>query len=157
MAQVPEIDNLDRRILSMLMLDATRAYTDIAKELQVSGGTVHVRMKKLEDLGVIKGSHLFINPNAVGYDICAFIGIYLEKGSAYQTAVAEMRQVPEIVEMHYTTGQWSMFAKIICRDTLHLREVLNEKIQTIGGVERTETFISLEESITRQVDILPPK
>ncbi|MFB9863255.1 AsnC family transcriptional regulator [Rufibacter immobilis] len=154
MAQVSEIDNLDRRILSMLMVDATRAYTDIAKELQVSGGTVHVRMKKLEDLGVIKGSHLFINPNAVGYDICAFIGIYLEKGSAYQTAVAQMRQVPEIVEMHYTTGQWSMFAKIICRDTLHLREVLNEKIQPIEGVERTETFISLEESITRQVDIL---
>ncbi|GAB2551747.1 Lrp/AsnC ligand binding domain-containing protein [Rufibacter soli] len=138
----------------MLMQDATRAYTDIAKELQVSGGTVHVRMKKLEDLGVIKGSHLFINPNAVGYDICAFIGIYLEKGSAYQTAVTKMRQVPEIVEMHYTTGQWSMFAKIICRDTLHLREVLNEKIQAIEGVERTETFISLEESITRQVSIL---
>jgi Lrp/AsnC family transcriptional regulator, regulator for asnA, asnC and gidA len=157
MAQISEIDNLDnldRRILSMLMQDATRAYTDIAKELQVSGGTVHVRMKKLEDLGVIKGSHLFINPNAVGYDICAFIGIYLEKGSAYQTAVTKMRQVPEIVEMHYTTGQWSMFAKIICRDTLHLREVLNEKIQAIEGVERTETFISLEESITRQVSIL---
>ncbi|WP_192822930.1 Lrp/AsnC ligand binding domain-containing protein [Rufibacter sp. LB8] len=154
MPQVSEIDNLDRRILSMLMQDATRAYTDIAKELQVSGGTVHVRMKKLEDLGVIKGSHLFINPNAVGYDICAFIGIYLEKGSVYQQAVAQMRQVAEIVEMHYTTGQYSMFAKIICRDTLHLREVLNEKIQIIEGVERTETFISLEESITRQVNIL---
>ncbi|QHL87844.1 AsnC family transcriptional regulator [Nibribacter ruber] len=154
MPQVSEIDNLDRRILSMLMQDATRAYTDIAKELQVSGGTVHVRMKKLEELGVIKGSHLVIHPNAVGFDICAFIGIYLEKGSVYQQAVEQMRQVPEIVEMHYTTGQWSMFAKIICRDTLHLREVLNEKIQIISGVERTETIISLEESITRQVDIL---
>lgn len=154
MAQSSEIDNLDRRILSMLMVDATRAYTDIAKELQVSGGTVHVRMKKLEDLGVIKGSHLFINPNSVGYDICAFIGIYLEKGSAYQEAVTQMKQVVEVVEMHYTTGQWSMFAKIICRDTLHLREVLNEKIQIIPGVERTETFISLEESITRQIQII---
>lgn len=154
MAQSSEIDNLDRKILSMLMVDATRAYTDIAKELQVSGGTVHVRMKKLEDLGVIKGSHLFINPNSVGYDICAFIGIYLEKGSAYQDAVTQMKQVEEVVEMHYTTGQWSMFAKIICRDTLHLREVLNEKIQIIPGVERTETFISLEESITRQIQIV---
>ena len=104
-------------------------------------------------MGVIKGSQLLVNPTAVGYDICAFIGVFLEKGSEYNDAVQQMQQIPEIVELHYTTGSYSMFAKIICRDTNHLRETLNEKMQTIAGVQRTETFISLEESINRQVAI----
>jgi len=146
-----QIDNLDRQILNLLMRDVTRPYTDIAKELGVSGGTIHVRMKKLNDLGVIKGSQLIINPAAMGFNVCAFIGVFLEKGSEYKKAVEEMRRIPEIVEMHYTTGTYSMFVKIICRDTKHLREVLNEKMQTISGVQRTETFISLEESISRQI------
>ncbi len=148
-----EIDKLDKQILTMLMQDVTRPYTDIAKELNVSGGTIHVRMKKLNEMGVIKGSQLLVNPTAVGYDICAFIGVFLEKGSEYNDAVQQMQQIPEIVELHYTTGSYSMFAKIICRDTNHLRETLNEKMQTIAGVQRTETFISLEESINRQVAI----
>jgi Lrp/AsnC family transcriptional regulator for asnA, asnC and gidA len=150
----PEIDKLDKQILSILMKDATLPYTEIAKDLSVSGGTVHVRMKKLEELGILKGSHLFINQNKIGYDICAFLGIFLKKGSEYNDAVSRMLEIPEIVELHYTTGQYSMFAKIICRDTQHLRQVLNEKIQAIKGVRRTETFISLEESISRQISIL---
>ena len=149
-----EIDNLDRQILNLLMHNVTRAYTDIAKELHVSGGTIHVRMKKLTEMGVVKGSQLIINPAAIGFDICAFIGVFLEKGSVYKDAVEQMRQIPEIVELHYTTGSYSMFVKIICRDTNHLREVLNEKMQPIKGVQRTETFISLEESINRQITIL---
>lgn len=149
-----EIDNLDKQILHLLMHNVTRAYTDIAKELNVSGGTIHVRMKKLTEMGVVKGSQLVINPAAIGFDICAFIGVFLEKGSVYKEAVAQMRQVPEIVELHYTTGSYSMFVKIICRDTNHLREVLNEKIQPVKGVQRTETFISLEESINRQISIV---
>lgn len=148
-----EIDNLDKQILNLLMHNVTRAYTDIAKELGVSGGTIHVRMKKLTDMGVVKGSQLIINPSAIGFDICAFIGVFLEKGSVYKDAVKQMQQVPEIVELHYTTGSYSMFIKIICRDTNHLREVLNEKIQPVKGVQRTETFISLEESINRQISI----
>jgi Lrp/AsnC family transcriptional regulator, regulator for asnA, asnC and gidA len=150
----PEIDKLDKQILSILMKDATLPYTEIAKDLSVSGGTVHVRMKKLEEMGILKGSHLFINQNKIGYDICAFLGIFLKKGSEYNDAVSRMMEIPEIVELHYTTGQYSMFAKIICRDTQHLRQVLNEKIQAIKGVRRTETFISLEESIDRQITIL---
>jgi Lrp/AsnC family transcriptional regulator for asnA, asnC and gidA len=150
----PEIDKLDKQILSILMKDATLPYTEIAKDLSVSGGTVHVRMKKLEEMGILKGSHLFINQNKIGYDICAFLGIFLKKGSEYNDAVSRMMEIPEIVELHYTTGQYSMFAKIICRDTQHLRQVLNEKIQAIKGVRRTETFISLEESIDRQISIL---
>lgn len=148
-----EIDNLDKQILSLLMQDVTRAYTDVAKGLGVSGGTIHVRMKKLTEMGVVKGAQLLVNPAAVGFDICAFIGVYLEKGSEYKEAVEKMRAIPEIVELHYTTGAYSMFAKIICRDTNHLREVLNEKLQAITGVQRTETFISLEESISRQISI----
>ena len=148
-----EIDNLDRQILKLLMQDVTRAYTDIAKELNVSGGTIHVRMKKLTEMGVVTGSQLLINPAAIGYDVCAFIGVYLETGAVYKDAVERMRQIPEIVELHYTTGSYSMFVKMICRDTKHLREVLNEKMQIIPGVQRTETLISLEESISRQISI----
>ena len=146
-----EIDNLDKQILRLLMQDVTRAYTDIAKELNVSGGTIHVRMKKLNEMGVVKGAQLLINPSAVGFDICAFIGVFLEKGSEYKEAVEQIRAIPEVVELHYTTGTYSMFAKLICRDTKHLREVLNEKLQAVKGVQRTETLISLDESISRQI------
>jgi Lrp/AsnC family transcriptional regulator for asnA, asnC and gidA len=149
-----EIDKLDREILSILIEDATVPYTDIAKKLLVSGGTIHVRMKKLQEMGVIRGNNLNINPARVGYDVCAFLGIYLNKASEYKDAVKELEKIPEMVEMHYTTGTYSMFAKILCRDTKHLREVLNEKIQVIKGVQRTETFISLEESIKRQIKII---
>ncbi|MBD1397229.1 Lrp/AsnC ligand binding domain-containing protein [Pontibacter sp. JH31] len=148
-----QIDKLDRQILHLLMQNVNRAYTDIAKELGVSGGTIHVRLKKLTEMGIVQGAQLLINPAAIGYDICAFIGVFLEKGSAYKEVVEKMRDIPEIVELHYTTGSYSMFVKIICRDTKHLREVLNVHIQGIGGVHRTETFISLEESISRQISV----
>lgn len=148
-----EIDNLDIQILSFLMNDATTPYTEIAKKLIVSGGTIHVRMKKMEDMGIIKGSNLIIDAQKVGYDICAFLGIFLEKGSIYKDAVEQLKKVKEIVELHYTTGAYSMFAKIICRDTNHLRSVLNDSIQGIEGIQRTETFISLEESIKRQITL----
>ena len=153
MSSLYQIDKLDRQILAILMKDATIAYTDIAKELLVSSGTVHVRMKKLIEMGVVRGSQFIIDPMKIGYDICAFLGIFLEKGSEYNEAVSRMKKIEEIVELHYLTGTYSMFAKILCRDTNHLREVLNEKIQSIKGVSRTETFISLEESIRRQINI----
>ncbi len=152
--QNSQLDNLDIQILCILMEDATIPYTEIAKKLIVSGGTIHVRMKKMQDLGVIQGSHLLINPQKLGYDVCAFLGIFLEKGSHYKDAVENLKQVKEIVELHYCTGAYSMFAKIICRDTNHLRHVLNEEIQAIKGIQRTETFISLEESIKRQVSLV---
>ena len=148
-----ELDNLDTQILCILMEDATIPYTEIAKKLIVSGRTIHVRMKKMQELGVIKGSHLIIDPQKIGYDICAFLGIYLEKGSQYKDAVENLRAIKEVVELHYTTGSYSMFAKIICRDTNHLRQVLNEDIQGVKGIQRTETLISLEESIKRQISL----
>jgi len=148
-----ELDNLDTQILSILMEDATIPYTEIAKKLIVSGGTIHVRMKKMQDMDIIKGSHLIIDPQKIGYDICAFLGIYLEKGSQYKDAVENLKKIKEVVELHYTTGSYSMFAKIICRDTNHLRQVLNEDIQGVKGIHRTETLISLEESIKRQITL----
>lgn len=149
-----DLDGLDIQILSILMNDASVPYTEIAKKLVVSGGTIHVRMKKMEDLGIIKSANLTINPQKIGFDICAFLGIYLEKGSQYNHAVEELKKVKEVVELHYCTGSYSMFAKIICRDTDHLRQVLNEGIQGIKGIQRTETIISLEESIRRQISLL---
>jgi Lrp/AsnC family transcriptional regulator, regulator for asnA, asnC and gidA len=148
-----EVDELDRRILRILMRDASIPYTDIARELSVSGGTIHVRMKKMQDAGVVIGSKLIVNPSMLGFDVCAFLGIYLEKGSAYKRALEQLKEIPEIVEIYYTTGIYNMFAKIICKDTSHLRNVLNDKVQIIDGVQRTETFISLDKSIERELSL----
>ena len=149
------IDKTDKLILSMLMHDAEQPYTDIAKKIgYVSGGTVHVRMKKLRDMGIVKGANLVVDNTRLGYDICAFLGIYLDKSSLYDDVSEELKKIPEVVEAYYTTGLYSIFAKIFCRDTNHLRDVLHDKIQKISGIQRTETFISLQESINRPVDIL---
>ena len=149
MALHSEIDSIDLKILTELIEDASLPYTEIAKKIGVSGGTIHVRMKKMEDLGIVKGSHLEINYTRLGYDITAFLGIYLDKSEFYDKAVDDLRKIPEVVNVHYTTGNYSMFVKIICRDTQHLREVLHDKIQKVYGIQRTETSISLEESINR--------
>lgn len=153
MSRYSEIDNIDRQILSLLMKDANMPYTEIAKKIHVSGGTVHVRMKKLEDIGVVKGSGLTIDYTVLGYDIMAFLGIYLDKSSLYDDVSKQLKNIPEIVEANYTTGAYSIFVKIICRDTNHLRAVLHDKIQKISGIQRTETFISLEESISRPINL----
>jgi len=150
---ISDIDQVDRDILSILMMDAKIPYTEIAKRIHVSGGTVHVRMKKLENLGIVTGSALRINYEKLGYDICAFLGIYLDKSSLYTKVAKELADIPEIVGAHYTTGLYNIFAKIVCKDTNHLRDVLHDKIQSIDGIQRTETFISLEENINRPLQI----
>ena len=147
------LDSTDLKILAFLMKDARMPYTDIAKELFVSSGTVHVRMKKMEEAGIIRSSNLEVNYEKLGYDITAFLGIYLNKSSQYHIVAKELEKIPEVVDLNYTTGNYSMFAKIVCRDTRHLREVLHDKIQKITDITRTETFISLEESIHRPLSI----
>ena len=154
MSRYADIDQLDRRILAILMKDAVVPYTEIAKQLDVSARTIHVRMKKMMEMGLVTGSQLTIDPTLAGYDICAFIGIFLEKGSVYENVKEQMKTIPEIVEMHYTTGVYSIFAKVLCRDTAHLRFVLNEKVQAIPGIQRTETFITLEQGFSRQINII---
>ncbi len=148
-----QLDDLDRNILAILMKNASIPYTEIAKMLHVSGGTVHVRMNKLEDKGIVVGSSLRVDYSKLGYDITAFLGIYLNKSSLYEEVIRELKDIPEIVNAHYTTGTYSIFAQIVCLDTNHLRKVLHDKIQQIKGIQRTETFISLEESINRPIDI----
>lgn len=150
MGQIPDIDKLDHQILSILMRNVKIPYTEIAKKLQVSGGTIHVRMKKLEESGIVNGYHLSVNPEKLGYDITAFLGIYLDKSSHYTSAIAGLNKINEIVSAHYTTGLYNIFTKVICRDTNHLRDVLHA-IQEIPGIQRTETFISLEAGIERNL------
>ncbi len=152
-----EIDNVDLKILSLLMDDAKIPYTEIAKKVYVSGGTVHVRMKKLEEMGVVTGTTLNMDYAKLGYDVTCFLGIYLQKSSLYDEVVEMLQDIPEIVKIHYTTGNYNIFIKIHCRDTRHLREVLHDKIQKVEGIERTETFISLEESLNRHINLLPDK
>ena len=147
------IDKLDKDILSILMRDSNESFTKIAKKLNVSGGTVHVRMSKLKEMGIVKGASLTIDYSKLGFDISAFLGIYLDKSSLYEDVSKQLAEIPEIVSAHYTTGVYSIFAKIIVKDTKHLRAVLHDKIQKIQGIQRTETFISLEESINRPIDI----
>ncbi len=148
------IDKLDRDIIDTLLENADMPYTEVAKKLFVSSGTIHVRMKKLQDqLNVVRGSQLDIDYTKLGYDITAFIGIFLEKSSLYETVTEKLKTIPEIVSAHYTTGNYSIFARILCKDTNHLRNILSDKIQTIKGIQRTETFISLDESIDRPLRI----
>jgi Lrp/AsnC family transcriptional regulator, regulator for asnA, asnC and gidA len=148
-----EIDNTDLKILSLLMENAGLPYTEIGKRVFVSGGTVHVRMKKMEQMGIVKGSQLLIDPSKLGWDISAFLGIYLDKSSLYEEVAEDLEKIPEVVNIHYTTGIYSIFAKIVCRDTGHLREVLHDKIQKVKGIQRTETFISLDERINRSIPL----
>ncbi|MEK6781280.1 MAG: Lrp/AsnC ligand binding domain-containing protein [Bacteroidota bacterium] len=148
-----EIDNTDLKILEILMQDAKRPFTEVAKKVNVSQGTVHVRMNKMEDAGILSKTTLRINYAKLGYDITAFIGIYLEKSALYDQVLAKLRNIPEITNIHYTTGNYSMFLKIHCRDTNHLKEVLHDKMQQVEGIDRTETMISLEESLDRNLKL----
>jgi Lrp/AsnC family transcriptional regulator for asnA, asnC and gidA len=138
-----------------MMKDAEVSYADLGKKLFVSGGTIHVRIKKLEELGVVKGKKLSVDLKELGYDVIAFIGIYLEKSSLYDSVAKELKKVPQIVRLNYTTGNYSMFAEIVCKDIQQLRYVLHDELQKIKGIERTETFISLEESLVRNVVVSP--
>ena len=149
-----QLDEVDKKILSILMKDGKRIYAEIGAAVYVSGGTVHSRIKKMEEAGIIKGYQAMVDYELLGYDISAYLGIYLNKSSQYDEVSEQLRSIPEIVSAHYTTGTYSIFAKIICKDTRHLRKVLHDKIQKIKGIQRTETFISLEASIERPLEMI---
>jgi len=147
------LDKLDFQIIQEMMNDAEISYADLGKKLFVSGGTIHVRIKKLEELKVVTGKRLSIDLRSLGYDVIAFIGIYLEKSSLYDDVAKELKKIPQVVRVNYTTGNYSMFAEIVCKDIRQLRFVLHDELQKIKGIERTETLISLEESFNRSVVI----
>lgn len=152
-----DIDNVDLKILALLTEDAKMPYTEVAKKVFVSGGTVHVRMRKLEEMGIVRGTTLKMDYSKMGYDITAFLGIYLEKSSLYDDVIKKLYLIPEIVKIHYTTGNYNIFIKMHCKDTKHLKDVLHDKIQKVEGIERTETIISLEESLNRHIQFVDDK
>jgi Lrp/AsnC family transcriptional regulator for asnA, asnC and gidA len=144
-----KIDETDRKILELLLEDAKRPLAEIARKVHVSVGTVHLRIHKMELAGIIEKTTLKINYARLGFDITAFIGIYLEKSALYDKVLTRLKNIPEITRIHYTTGNYSMFLEIHCRDTNHLKAILHDRIQQVDGIERTETMISLEESLFR--------
>ncbi len=148
-----EIDNTDIQILNILMENAFTPFTEIGKKLFISAGTVHVRMNKMEKLGIVRNPQLQIDLTKLGMDITAFIGVYLIRSDSYDIVVRELKKIDAVISCNYTTGNYSLFLKIVCRDTQHLREILHDKIQKIEGISRTETLISLEESFNRPINI----
>lgn len=155
MAANLNIDKLDLQIINEMMQNAEISYADLGKKLFVSGGTIHVRMKKLHEMGVVKGTKLQVNLKLIGYDVIAFIGIYLEKSSLYDSVAKELKRIPEIVRINYTTGNYSIFAEVVCKDIQQLRRVLHDELQKVKGIERTETFISLDETLGRSINVVP--
>ncbi|MBW8359852.1 MAG: Lrp/AsnC ligand binding domain-containing protein [Weeksellaceae bacterium] len=146
------LDSIDKQIIHMLMDNAKTSLAHIAKNVGISTTAVHQRIKKLEQAGVIENSISFLNVRKIGYKVVAYIGVFLEQPSHYPDAVKALKEVKEVVEAHYTTGNYTIFLKVLCRDNDHLMEILN-KLQKLKGVTRTETFISLEQSISRQLKV----
>ena len=148
-----QIDSLDKKILSMITKNARVPYLEVARACHVSGAAIHQRIQKLTKIGVITGSRFTIDPRKIGYKTCAYMGIFLEKASLYREVLDKLKEIPEITQCHYTTGNYSIFIKIYTRDNEHLKTVLADKLQTIPGVSRTETFISLEEGFSRSLPV----
>jgi Lrp/AsnC family transcriptional regulator for asnA, asnC and gidA len=148
-----KIDNLDKKILSILSENARIPFKDVAEECGVSRAAIHQRVQHLTEDGVITGSAFMINPKVLGYTTCTYVGITLEKGSMYKQAVERLIHIPEIVECHFTTGPYTMLAKLYARDNEQLMDLLNNQLQEIPGVAATETLISLEQSIKRTIPI----
>lgn len=148
-----QLDDLDFQILDILIKECRTPYLEIARTCHVSGGTIHVRMKKMEDSGIIKGSRILLDQSKLGYDVCCFVGIYVDKTSSFQAVFDEMKTIDEVVELHLTTGNYSMFAKIITKNISHLQSVLLDKINNIVGIQRTDTFVSLFQPIDRNITL----
>ena len=148
-----QIDSLDKKILSMITQNARIPYLEVARACNVSGAAIHQRIQKLTKMGVITGSRFTIEPKKIGYKTCAYMGIFLDKASLYREVLDKLKEIPEVTQCHYTTGNYSIFIKIYTRDNEHLKTVLTDKLQAIEGVSRTETFISLEEGFNRSLPI----
>ena len=148
-----KIDKLDKQIMDIISCNARIPFKDVAAECGVSRAAIHQRVQRLIEMNVIIGSGYHINPKSLGYTTCTYVGIRLEKGSMYKTVVDELKKIPEIVECHYTTGPYSMLIKLYARDNEQLMDLLNNKMQGIQGVDSTETLISLDQSIKKEIPI----
>ena len=146
-----KIDNLDRKILHIIMRNARIPSKDVAARCGVARAAIHQRIQRLIELNVITGSGYRVNPKVLGYSTCTYIGVNLERAATYRDVIPEFEKIPEIVECHFTTGPYTMLIKLYARDNEHLMDLLNNKIQMIHGVTGTETLISLEQSIAREI------
>ncbi|WP_299214520.1 Lrp/AsnC ligand binding domain-containing protein [uncultured Dokdonia sp.] len=147
------IDGIDKIILRQLMTDARKPILEIARKVGISGAAIHQRLRKLEKSGLLAGSKFVIDPKVLGYRTMAFIGVFLDRAANNARTVRQLEDIPEVIECHYTTGNWSILIKILCKNNEDLMNLLNKKIQAIDGVSRTETFISLDQQIDRQIKI----
>ena len=148
-----KIDKLDKKILGILSHNARIPFKDVAAECGVSRAAIHQRVQHLIENGVITGSGFYVNPKSLGYTTCTYIGLDLERGSMYKDVVERMSAIPEIIECHFTTGPYTMLVKLYAKDNEQLMDLLNNQLQTIPGVVSTETLISLEQSIKREIPI----
>ena len=149
-----KIDKIDLGILNCFTRNCSTPYRTLADQLDVSVGTIHTRIKKLTALGVIEGTFIQVNYAKLGYDITCFVGVHLEKSSWYDRVVSRLKRIPEIVNIHYTTGNYCIFLKLYCKNTRHLRDLLYEEIQNIDGVASTETLLSLNETLSRKLELV---
>ena len=148
-----KIDKLDKKILSILSKNARIPFKDVAAECGVSRAAIHQRVQHLIAGGVITGSGFDVNPKSIGYNTCTYVGMNLERGNMYKDVVEKLQDIPEIVQCHFTTGPYTMLLKVYARDNEQLMDLLNNKMQMIPGVVSTETLISLDQSIKREIPV----
>lgn len=148
-----QIDNLDRKILSILTKNARMPFLEVARECNVSGAAIHQRVQRLTNLGIISGSEFIVDPKKLGYNTCAYVGIYLDNAAMFNEVSEQLIKIPEITQCHYITGEYAMFLKVYAKDNDDLRRVLADRIQSIDGIMRSETFISLDVMINRQLPV----
>lgn len=150
------LDALDKKILELVIADARIPFLEVARACNVSGAAIHQRIQKLTNIGILKGSQFNIDPEKIGYETCAFIGLYLKDPEKFDNVVEELRKIPEVVECHYTTGGYDMFIKLYAYNNHHLLNVIHDKLQPLG-LSRSETIISFNEAINRPITIVDRK
>lgn len=147
-----QLDALDEQILKMIACNARIPFLEVARACNVSGAAIHQRIQKLTSLGVLKGSHYDINPEKVGYQTCAYIGLYLKDPASFKKVTKALESIPEVVECHFTTGKYDMFIKLYARNNHHLLSIIHDKLQPLN-LARTETLVSFHEAIKRQIPV----
>ena len=149
---VLKIDRLDMKILRLISDDARIPFLEVARACNVSGAAIHQRIQKLTHLGILKGSQFIIDPEKIGYETCAYIGLNLKNPENFDAVVEELKKIPEVVECHYTTGNFDMFIKIYAQNNHHLLNIIHDKLQPLG-LSSSETLISFNTAIDRQLPI----
>lgn len=149
-----KLDQLDRQILQLLLKDANSSFVEIAKQVHVSAGTVHVRVKQLRQAGIIQGASLKVDHQQLGLELMAFVGIHLERSSLYMEVLKGVQRIPEVVQVHYVTGPYNMFVQVVAKNSQDLHRILQDEIQEIKGVQQTESFLSLQEHINRPIQVV---